>query len=230
MSTNHAPRIAVVGSLNMDLVLQVQHAPGPGETVLADALHLVPGVVDASSAPTTGILDVGRYPGSVDDTAEAISAAFAASSFSSVPRSDVMRFKWSKLMMNLGNAIEASCGPSAWKTPLYDRAVEEGRAVVAAAGIDAASAEEDAERRGDLVRMRPIGGERRGGGSTWQSLQRGARSVEVDLLNGEIVLLGRLHGVPTPVNALLQRTCNDLARRGGEPGSIDPDELLAQLG
>ena len=27
----------------MDLVLQVQHAPGPGETVLADALHLVPG-------------------------------------------------------------------------------------------------------------------------------------------------------------------------------------------
>ena len=43
MSTNHAPRIAVVGSLNMDLVLQVQHAPGPGETVLADALHLVPG-------------------------------------------------------------------------------------------------------------------------------------------------------------------------------------------
>lgn len=37
------PRIAVVGSLNMDLVLQVQHAPGPGETVLADALLLVPG-------------------------------------------------------------------------------------------------------------------------------------------------------------------------------------------
>lgn len=41
--TPHAPRIAVVGSLNMDLVLQVQHAPGPGETVLANALHLVPG-------------------------------------------------------------------------------------------------------------------------------------------------------------------------------------------
>lgn len=43
MSTTNAPRIAVVGSLNMDLVLQVRHAPGPGETVLADALHLVPG-------------------------------------------------------------------------------------------------------------------------------------------------------------------------------------------
>lgn len=43
MSATHAPRIAVVGSLNMDLVLQVARAPGAGETVLADALHLVPG-------------------------------------------------------------------------------------------------------------------------------------------------------------------------------------------
>jgi len=38
-----APRIAVVGSLNMDLVLQVARAPEAGETVLADGLQLVPG-------------------------------------------------------------------------------------------------------------------------------------------------------------------------------------------
>jgi 2-dehydropantoate 2-reductase len=44
-------------------------------------------------------------------------------------------------------------------------------------------------------------------------------------LNGEIVLLGRLHGVSTPANELLQRTANDLAlslparlrRRGRAP-------------
>jgi len=43
-ATEHGtPTIAVVGSLNMDLVLQVATAPGPGETVLARALHLVPG-------------------------------------------------------------------------------------------------------------------------------------------------------------------------------------------
>ncbi|CAN7217540.1 ribokinase [Acidovorax sp. LjRoot194] len=40
---NTPPRIAVVGSLNMDLVLQVARAPEAGETVLADGLHLVPG-------------------------------------------------------------------------------------------------------------------------------------------------------------------------------------------
>ena len=39
----NAPRIAVVGSLNMDLVLPLARAPEAGETVLADALHLIPG-------------------------------------------------------------------------------------------------------------------------------------------------------------------------------------------
>jgi len=37
------PRIAVVGSLNMDLVLQVDRAPEGGETVLAQGLRLIPG-------------------------------------------------------------------------------------------------------------------------------------------------------------------------------------------
>lgn len=42
-SPSSAPCIAVLGSLNMDLVLQVQRAPGAGETVLAQGLHYVPG-------------------------------------------------------------------------------------------------------------------------------------------------------------------------------------------
>jgi 2-dehydropantoate 2-reductase len=197
--------------------------------VMLPALHLVPGVVDASSAPTTGILDVGCYPTGVDATAEAIAAALASSSFSSIARADVMRFKWSKLLLNLGNALDAACGPPAWGSPLWTRAMAEGRAVIEAAGVDAASDEEDTARRGDLVRMRPIAGERRAGGSTWQSLQRGSGAVEVDLLNGEIVLLGRLHGVPTPVNAVLQRTVNDLARRRGEPGSVRIEDVEAEV-
>jgi lysophospholipase L1-like esterase len=35
-------------------------------------------------------------------------------------------------------------------------------------------------------------------------LARATGSIETDYLNGEIAMLGRLHGVPTPVNALLQ--------------------------
>ena len=101
--------------------------------------------------------------------------------------------------------------------------------MIAAAGIDCASAAEDAERRGDLISLRPVAGERRGGGSSWQSLARGTGTIEVDLLNGEIVLLGRLHGVPTPVNELLQVVAHELARAKAPPGSLSEADLLARL-
>jgi len=197
--------------------------------VMLPATHLVPGVVDASSAPVTGILDVGRYPRGEDDLCHAVSAAFGASGFSSLVNADVMRFKWSKLLMNLGNALEAACGPVGRTDPLYRAARAEADAVLAAAGVDVATDEEDAARRGDLISIRPVAGERRGGGSSWQSLARGSGSIEADLLNGEIVLLGRLHGVPTPVNELLQRTANDLARRSAPPASLTPEELASRL-
>ena len=44
------------------------------------------------------------------------------------------------------------------------------------------------------------------------------------------MLLGRLHGVPTPVNALLQQVANDLARTQAPPASITEADLLARLG
>jgi 2-dehydropantoate 2-reductase len=201
-----------------------------GVPVMLPATHLEPGVVEVSSAPVSGILDVGRYPRGIDERAEAISAAFATSTFSSLPQPDVMRFKWSKLLMNLGNALEAAVGPIGRESELYARARAEGEAVIAAAGIDCASPAEDAERRGDLISMRRIDGRRRGGGSTWQSLARGTGRVETDLLNGEIVLQGRLHGVPTPVNALLQQVGNELARTGAPPGSMSEEDLLRRLG
>jgi thiosulfate/3-mercaptopyruvate sulfurtransferase len=39
------------------------------------------------------------------------------------------------------------------------------------------------------------------------------------------VLLGRLHGVPTPLNEAIQRRLAIAARRGDAPGSADPSEL-----
>src|SRR5439155_324177 len=102
------------------------------------------------------------------------------------------------------NGVAAVCGPGARGTGVYGRLRSEAEAALDAAGIDYVGAEEDAQRRGDIMTMRPIEGARRGGGSTWQSLARGLPSVETDYLNGEIVLIGRLHGVPTPVNAAMQ--------------------------
>ena len=201
-----------------------------GVAVMCPTSHLEPGVVLAHSSPLTGILDIGRWPGGTDDTALQIAGAFAASTFVSEARPDIARWKYRKLLTNLGNAVEAVCGPPARAGVIGRRAGEEGAACLEAAGIEAASADEDAQRRGDLLTLQPIAGQRRQGGSSWQSLTRGTGTIETDYLNGEIVLLGRLHGVPVPVNDLLQRLANEMARSGAPPGSVSEEEFLARLG
>jgi len=65
----------------------------------------------------------------------------------------------------------------------------------------------------------------RSGGSSTQSLARGTGSIETDWLNGEVVLLGRLHGVPTPANAFLTALGARLARDGLRPGAVTPEEI-----
>ena len=92
-----------------------------------------------------------------------------------------------------------------------------------AAGIDFVDREEDQARRGDLMTMGEIEGRPRGGGSSWQSLARGTGNIEADYLNGEMVMLGRLHGVPTPVNELLQRRANEAAEARIPPGRLTPE-------
>jgi 2-dehydropantoate 2-reductase len=200
-----------------------------GICVMCPTNYLTPGVVQAYSAPVSGILDTGRYPDGVDEIATAIAESFARSTFVSEPRPDIMRWKYGKLLMNLGNGIDALCGPAARSTDLFRIVREEGIEVLRAAGIPFVDAEEDAARRGSHMSLRPIAGERRGGGSTWQSLARGLSSVETDYLNGEIVTLGRLHGVPTPANELMQHLTARAARDGVEAGSVSPDEILGRL-
>lgn len=78
--------------------------------------------------------------------------------------------------------------------------------------------------------MAPVKGETHPGGSSWQSLARGAGKTETDYLNGEIVMLGRLHGVPTPVNECFVRLAHELVRSGATPGSIDPTRVDRELG
>jgi 2-dehydropantoate 2-reductase len=197
--------------------------------VMCPAAHLRPGVVQAFSLPSPGILDVGRFPSGTDTVAEALAAAFRMATFHAEARPDIMRWKYTKLLMNLGNAAEALSGPSARLSELARLARQEGIATLVAAGIDFVSDADFVDRRGDLISPRAIGGGPRPGGSSWQSLERGTGRIEADYLNGEITLLGRLHGVATPANALLQRTANEAARQGRSPGSYAAEDLLAEL-
>lgn len=198
-----------------------------GMCVFLPGVHLEPGVVQIHAAAPAGILDVGCFPHGVDALAERVAADIDGSGFLSRADPDVMAQKQAKLLMNLGNALEAAVGPTGRGGELYRRARDEALACFAAAGIEVASG--DDPRRSEIRRGTVSGGERPGG-SSWQSLARGLGSIETDYLNGEIVLLGRIHGIPTPVNALLQRVANQLAHDQVPPGTLTPEDLLAQLG
>jgi 2-dehydropantoate 2-reductase len=201
-----------------------------GICVMAPTSHSEPGFVEAACSPVTGILDIGRFPSGTDEVAEAISRDLSTSTFVSVARPDIMKWKYRKLMSNLYNAVEALLGTDGWPEELTNRIHAEGEAVIAAAGIEMVSEEEDRERRVDLLSFARVRGSGRGGGSSWQSLERGLGTIETDYLNGEIVLLGRLHGIPTPANSLLQRMAAQAARNRAAPGSMSADDLLAMLG
>lgn len=226
------PEVTVVcaqnGVVNEQAALR-RFAAVYGMCVILPSQHTTPGVVVQQSAPLAGVLDIGRFPSGVDERATAIAADLEAASFRSRADPAIMRAKYRKLLMNLGNALDALSGWDARRSPLLAEATAEGEACLAAAGIDVQSVEDERARRHGAVSILPVAGHERGGSSSWQSLARGAGAIETDHLNGEIVLLGRLHGVPTPVNALLQAAANDAARRHRRAGSLPLAELEAML-
>ena len=175
-----------------------------------------------------GIVLVTVPDDSVDALVSAVASGFEAAGFLSTPRPDVSRWKRRKLLMNVANAVQALVGVGSGQR-LRDMATAEAEACFAAAGLEVASLEEDAANREGRMELSEAAGLTRGGGSSWQSLVRGTGSIEADYLNGEICLMGRLNGVPTPVNALLQRRANAAAAAGLAPGSTTEAELLAEL-
>ncbi|OIJ63065.1 ketopantoate reductase family protein [Streptomyces mangrovisoli] len=186
------------------------------------------GVVSAAGTPLTGILHLGRFPYGTDETARLIAADLEKARFEAPVVPDVARWQYAKLLGNLGNAIEAISGPlgDEESLALFARVRAEGAAVLDAAGIVYAGEAEQRAARGDKVTLVPLDGAPRGGGSSWQSLARSTGTIEADYLNGEIVLLGRLHGVPTPLNELLQRLADTFARERRAPGSLPLAELI----
>ena len=199
-----------------------------GMLVVLPVSHLEPGEVVASSAPITGILDLGRFPNGVDDICKGVASDLRDASFRSEARQEIMPWKYTKLIRNLFNAVDAILGLEGDVdaeirqdfSTLLQRAREEGDACLAAAGIDRVSDEAFLERFKTFSAVSREGAAARQGSSSWQSLKRGTGSVEAGYLNGEIVMLGRLFGIATPVNLALQETVERLAHEGISPGSL----------
>ena len=195
-----------------------------GMVVWLPAEHLAPGVVVNFAENTAGGLDAGCYPAGVDSFIEQVTAALRAAGFSAAPHPRIMGHKYEKLLANLSNAVNAATGGRS--RAIHAKLRQEALACYRAAGIHCASAEEVRAGRA-AVRGGAVPGHKRHGGSSLQSLLRGTGDIETDFLNGEIVLLGRLHGVPTPVNAAVQALGNRLAREGAGAGAMTVAEVEA---
>jgi 2-dehydropantoate 2-reductase len=200
-----------------------------GAMLMLPTSHLEPGVVEAHSAPCPGIVDLGRFPSGPDALGGVIAGDLRRAGFASEARPDIPRWQYAKLLTNLLNALQAACGGDGDLGDLAKALRAEGSAALRAAGIDWVGDAEMAERVRGLVTPKRVDGRARGGGSSWQSLARGTGSIEADFLNGEIALLGRLHGVPTPLNARLARVADRLARERRPPGSLSAEALRKEL-
>jgi 2-dehydropantoate 2-reductase len=163
-----------------------------------------------------------------------VAADLARSGIRADARADVMAWKRAKLLSNLGNALQVLCADGNGSRArngdalgsVVSRMRAEATACFAAAGWTVTPTEQF-RAEASAFQIATVNGRSRSGGSTWQSVERGLPSVETDYLNGEIVRLGRLHGVPTPVNAAIQAAMGDITRRSRPPGSLDAADLLA---
>jgi len=196
-----------------------------GAVTMLPSAYLQPGIVQAFSAPVPGIVDVGSLRAADDPLVAALASDLRRAGFHSEVRPDIRRWQYGKLLDNLKNALQALCGPDADYEDLVVELRAEAEACYRAAGIAYASDVERRERARGVLTLGTIDGLARPGDSSWQSLARATGSIETDFLNGEIALLGRLHGVPTPLNARLQDLANRCARERRRPASLSVDEL-----
>ena len=217
-----------------------------GVCVWMPAVHLTPGEVIVRATPRPGMFHIGRVPAlrrdgatggigatqrSDDELLQTISTDWQAADLAVRLPDDVMAWKYRKLLSNLGNAVQALVGRNGNTRRIADALQAEGRAVLESAGIAYTGDDEEYAARAETSPVRPVPGVPSDlGGSTWQSLTRGATRLESDYLNGEIVLLARQHGLDAPLNAAVAAAARAAARRGARPGDVSAAHLAGVLG
>jgi thiosulfate/3-mercaptopyruvate sulfurtransferase len=206
-----------------------------GAAIWSPASYVSPGEVISPADPAVGVIWVGPYPGgpaldgvAADNRLAGVADDLRAARHLVEVVADTERIKAGKLLTILPNAVDALYRPGVLRDRAAAALVAEARRVYTRAGVDPADLA--AETALDLTRFRklPVPDRPETGRSTWQSLARGV-PPESDFLNGEIVLLARLHGGTAPRNAAAQARVQRAAAEGTAPGSLGDDDLRAVL-
>ena len=200
-----------------------------GVLIVVPGIFLEPGVVYNNSEGNAGMIEIGRFPSGADALCTAVAAALGTASYAASVNPDVMAAKAGKLFSNLGNAMGAITDGRGDADRYLAAVRREAEQCLQAAGIAYEPPDAFQARAAAVHRQSPLPPGVRNLGSSWQSLQRGLGTTEADFLNGEIVRLGRRHGIPTPYNELLQRVAAEMAARRDQPGAFTAQELEALL-
>jgi 2-dehydropantoate 2-reductase len=223
------PLVSLQNGIENERAALRRFARTSGAAVWMPSSYLRPGEIVSPGEPEVGVFWLGRYPGGLDPDAQQWAADLRAANFGIQLVADLPAWKAGKLLSNLVNGVVALYGMEGRGKELAEALQDEGRKVLEAAGQQPKALFADSEIDLSRYRTATVPGGEYVGGSTRQSLTRGAGSVETDFLNGEIVLLGRLHGIPTPLNAAVQGLLAQAARAGTPAGGGDPavpDALL----
>ena len=174
---------------------------------------------------------MGVYPVGTDDLVEAVAADLRDAGFYVLVTSDVMPYKWGKLMQNLGNAIGAITNVRGGDNNRIFRAVQqEAREILSKSDIRWISAEELALQWPEITIQPRSSLDTEAQSSTWQSLSRRQGTVETDFLNGEIVRLAESLGTQASVNERLLRIVQEMAAKRELPGKYTSAELSQLVG
>jgi len=213
-----------------------------GAVAGVSATLLGPGVV----AQTLGLhVGVGSYPLGSDELARSVAGHLGHAGFKATIHESVMAVKWSKLIVNLGNALLAITDTYvqlARVTPAVSRfqaeVEEEGLHLLKTAGISTEDAHNPFHLPARIAELKAVAEDAakiraaqelpfdlRTYPSTWVDLKNKRGGTEAGYFNGEIILLGEKHGVPTPYNSTLLHVVEGMAAEGLEPGHYSVAEL-----
>jgi 2-dehydropantoate 2-reductase len=200
-----------------------------GVMVRAGSVFKQAGEVISISDPP-GRLVIGRYLTGKDKLAESIASKLRNARYEVVVTSEIMPYKWGKLIINLTNALGAITNVGGDEYNRIARAIQnEGKAVLSCAGVRWISIQEPPlpEPTGTgRLGYDPLGMPT---DSTWQSLTRQQGTVETEYLNGEIVRIARKLGKQAPINETLLNITNEMAANHEPPGKYTPAMLIKLL-
>ncbi|MCI0336015.1 MAG: 2-dehydropantoate 2-reductase [Acidobacteria bacterium] len=204
---------------------------------------LEPGVVAHTMSSHIGI---GNYPLGCDNFGFQVANQLEKAGFKLTTHESIMAVKWSKLLLNLNNATYTIIGSHlqlGLVTPSISSfaadVIKEGLHILEVSGISLddlnnpydikshiAELQIVIEDPAKIAEAQNLPEELRSYPSTWMDLKQKRGDTEAGFFNGEVILLGEKHGIPTPYNSTLLQIVETMAAESAGPGRYTLEELL----